>query len=129
MLKIKDIMTINPFRMDAHQTIREAVGLMTEKRIGSIIVFRGEEIVGILEEGDIVRKVLCMDLNPYVTKVGEIMSVPFIINENCSDDEASEMMVKHRVRHLAVSSDSRIIGIVSMYDLMRPIYTGRSFWT
>ncbi len=129
MLKVKDIMTINPLKIDANQPVREAVRLMSEKKIGSIIVVKGDEIVGILEEGDIVRNVLCKDLNVYVTKIGEVMSVPFIINEENSDDEASEMMVKHRVRHLAVSSDSKIIGIVSMYDLMRPIYTGRSFWT
>ncbi len=122
-------MTINPLKIDANQPVREAVRLMSEKKIGSIIVVKGDEIVGILEEGDIVRNVLCKDLNVYVTKIGEVMSVPFIINEENSDDEASEMMVKHRVRHLAVSSDSKIIGIVSMYDLMRPIYTGRSFWT
>lgn len=129
MLKVKDIMTINPLKVDAGQTVREAVRLMSEKKIGSIIVVKGDEIVGILEEGDIVKNVLCKDLNVYVTKIGEVMSVPFIINEENSDDEASEMMVKYRVRHLAVSSDSKIIGVVSMYDLMRPIYTGRSFWT
>jgi CBS domain-containing protein len=129
MLKVKDIMTINPLMVDADQTVREAVRLMSEKKIGSIIVTKGDDIVGILEEGDIVRNVLCKDLNVYVTKIGEVMSIPFIINEESSDDAASEMMVKFRVRHLAVSSDSKIIGIVSMYDLMRPIYTGRSFWT
>jgi CBS domain-containing protein len=129
MLKVRDIMTINPLKVDAGQTVREAVRLMSEKKIGSIIVVKGDDIVGILEEGDIVRNVLCRDLNVYVTKIGEVMSVPFIINEEKSDDEASEMMVKYRVRHLAVSADSKIIGIISMYDLMRPIYTGRSFWT
>lgn len=129
MLKVKEIMTINPFKIEANQTVRDAVRMMTEKKIGSIIVFKDHEIVGILEEGDIVRNVLCKDLNPYVTKVEQVMSVPFIINEDRSDDEASEMMVRHRVRHLAVSSDSRVTGIISMFDLMRPIYTGRSFWT
>jgi CBS domain-containing protein len=129
MLKVRDIMTLNPLRIDSDRTVREAVQIMTENKIGSITVFKGKEIVGILEEGDIVRNVLCKDLNPYVAKVGEVMSVPLIISEECSDDEVSELMAKHRVRHVAVSSDSRIIGIVSMYDLMRPIYTGRSFWT
>jgi CBS domain-containing protein len=129
MLRVREIMTINPCGIQADQTVREAITLMAEKKIGSLIVFKGNDIVGILEEGDIVRNVLCHDLNVYVTKVSDVMSVPFIIHEEQSDDEASEMMVKHRVRHLAVASDSKIIGIVSMYDLMRPIYTGRSFWT
>jgi CBS domain-containing protein len=129
MLKVRDIMTTNPLRIEADQTVRDAIRLMTEKKIGSLIVFKGNEIIGILEEGDIVRNVLDKDLNPYVTRVEEVMSEPLIISEDCSDDEVSDLMVQHRVRHVAVSSNSHIIGIGSRYDLMRPIYTGRSFWT
>ncbi|MHB8483034.1 MAG: CBS domain-containing protein [Nitrospiria bacterium] len=128
MVKIKEIMTRNPVKVDASKTVREAINIMAEKKIGSLIVCKGDEIVGILEEGDVVRNVLAKDLNPYVTKVEEVMSVPFIINEDRSDDEASDMMVERHVRHLAVSEDSKIIGLISMYDLIRPVYLGKSFW-
>ena len=129
MVKVKNIMTRNPVKVDAGKTVREAINIMAEKKIGSLIVCKGEEIVGILEEGDVVRNVLAKDLNPYVTKVVQVMSVPLVINEDRSDDEASEMMMEHRVRHLAVSEDSKIIGLISMYDLIRPVYSGKSFWT
>lgn len=56
------------------------------------------------------------------------MSVPFIIDEEKPDDEASDMMNRHHVRHLAVSSNSTIAGIISMLDLIRPVYSGKSFW-
>lgn len=129
MVKVKQIMTKNPVKIDSKSTVREISTLMSEKRLGSVLVCKGDEIIGILEEGDIIRKVLAKDLNPYVTKVEDVMSVPFVIDENKSDDDASNMMFEHKVRHLAVSANSKIEGIISMYDLIRPIYGGKSFWT
>ena len=129
MVKVKQIMTKNPVKVDAQKTVREAVNIMTEKKLGSLLVCKGNEIVGILEESDIIRNVLEKDLNPYVVKVEAVMSVPFVIDEEKTDDEASDMMFQRKVRHLAVSVDSKIGGIVSMQDLIRPVYTGRSFWT
>ncbi|HXN07725.1 MAG TPA: CBS domain-containing protein [Nitrospiria bacterium] len=121
-------MTKNPVKIDSKKTVREAVNLLTEKKLGSLMVCRGEEIIGILEESSIVRNVVARDLNPYVVKVEEVMSDFQVIDEEKSDDEASEMMQQSRVRHLAVSSDSKIVGIVSMQDLIRPVYSGKSFW-
>ncbi|MBI1822401.1 MAG: CBS domain-containing protein [Nitrospirae bacterium] len=129
MVKVKQIMTKNPVKIDANKTVREAINVMADKKFGCLMVCKGEEIVGVIEEADIIRKVLAQDLNYYVTKVEQVMSVPLIINEDKSDDEASDMMVEHKVRHLAVAEDSKVIGIISMYDLMRPIYSGKSFWT
>jgi CBS domain-containing protein len=131
MVKLKQIMTKDPVKIDAGKTIREAINLMVEKKLGSVMVFKEKsgEIVGILEESDIIRNVLAKDLNPYVVKVEQVMSVPFVIDEEKSDDEASDLMSQKKVRHLAVSSHSKIIGIVSMQDLIRPVYSGKSFWT
>ena len=129
MVKVKQIMTKNPVKVDSKKTVREVSTLMSERKLGSVLVCKGVEIIGILEEGDIIRNVLAKDLNPYVTKVEEVMSVPFVIDEDKTDDEASNMMFQNKVRHLAVSANSKIEGIISMYDLIRPIYEGKSFWT
>jgi CBS domain-containing protein len=126
---VKEIMTTNPVRVEASQTVREAVKIMTEKTIGSIFVYKKGEIVGILEEGDILKKVLCKDLNPYVTKVEEVMSPLHTINEDKMDDEAGQMMIERGVRHITVSENSKVVGVISMFDLMRPIYTRKSFGT
>jgi CBS domain-containing protein len=131
MVKLKQIMTKDPVRIEAGKTIREAVTLMVERKLGSVMVYQEKngEIIGILEESDVVRNVLAKDLNPYVVKVEEVMSIPFVIDEEKNDDEASELMSQKKVRHLAVASHSKIVGIVSMQDLIRPVYSGRSFWT
>jgi CBS domain-containing protein len=129
MVKIKEIMTKNPVKVDAHKTVREAINIMSEKKIGSLLVYMDNKIVGILEESDIITNLLVKDLNPYVVKVETVMSVPFIIHEDNTDNEASDMMFLHKVRHLAVSVNGKIGGVLSMQDLLRPVYSGRSFWT
>ena len=129
MIKVKDIMTKNPVMVPGEKTVREAIHIMAEKKLGSLMVYKGDKVVGLLEEADLIRNVLEKDLNLYVITVEEIMSVPFIINGEKSDNEASDLMKQHHVRHLAVSENSKITGIVSMLDLIRPVYSGKSFWT
>lgn len=129
MIKVKEMMTKKLFKADADRTVREAIQLMTEYQVGSLLVQRGKEIVGIFEESDILKKVLVRDLNPYVTRIEEVMSIPFVIDQEKTDDEASDLMVQQNVRRLVVSDGSSIVGIVSMQDLLRPVYAGKSFWT
>ena len=129
MIKIKQIMTKNPVKVEAQKTVREVINLMSEKTLGCLLICKGDNIVGMIEEADIIRKVLGKDLNPYVTKAEEVMSVPLVIDQEKTDNEASDMMFQNHVRHLAVTEDSKIIGIVSMYDLIRPVYGGKTFWT
>jgi CBS domain-containing protein len=128
MIKVKDIMSKNPAKIEAVKTVRDACALMTQLKLGSLMVCKGKEIIGILEESDFIRNVLAKDLNPYVTKVERIMSVLYAIDGDKTDDEASEMMCRHNVRHLAVTCHSDIAGIISMLDLIRPVYSGKSFW-
>lgn len=122
-------MSKNLMKVDGTLTIRKAVDIMTANNIGSLIVCNDGDIIGILEERDIIKKVLGRDLNIYVTRVSEVMSVPLLIDSEETDDDASEMMNQNKVRHLAVSEDSRIIGIVSVADIARPIYGGKFLWS
>ncbi|MFI5305212.1 MAG: CBS domain-containing protein [Nitrospiria bacterium] len=65
---------------------------------------------------------LAKDLNPYVATVESVMSIPFGVEEDKSDNEASDMMSRNKIRHLFVSYGSEIIGIVSTQDLLRTVY-------
>jgi len=127
-MKIKEIMTRSPVTIEADRTIRDASIIMAQMKLGCLMVSRGKEIVGILEESNIIRNGLAEDLNPFNTRIAQVMSAPWIIDEECSDDEASQMMGQYHVRHLAVTSKTKIAGIISMLDLIRPIYSGKSFW-
>ena len=129
MIKVKEIMTKKLVVVEADSVIREAIQIMSERKLGSVLVRRGKEIVGILEESDIVKNILAKDLNVYVVKVQSVMSIPFMIDEERSDNDASDLMFQKKVRHLVVSDGKGIVGILSMVDLLRPVYTGKSFWT
>lgn len=128
MVTVKEMMTKNPVKVDADKTVREAINIMAEKNLGSLLVYKGNKLVGLLEEGDIIRNVLNKDLNTYVVTVETAMSVPFVIDEKKTDNEANDLMFQNRVRHLAVTNGEQITGIVSMQDLIRPVYTGKSIW-
>ncbi|HXN07549.1 MAG TPA: CBS domain-containing protein [Nitrospiria bacterium] len=128
MVTVKEMMTKNPVKVEADKTVREAINIMAEKNLGSLLVYKGNKLVGLLEEGDIIRNVLNKDLNTYVVTVETAMSVPFVIDEKKTDNEANELMFQNRVRHLAVTNGEQITGIVSMQDLIRPVYTGKSIW-
>ena len=129
MVKVKEIMTKILVIVEADSVVRDAIRIMSEKKLGSVLVRKGKEIVGILEEGDIINNILTRDLNLYVVKAESVMSIPFVIDEDRTDNDASDMMYQNKVRHLAVSDGHIITGILSMADLLRPIYSGKSFWT
>jgi len=129
MVKVKEIMTRNLVVVDANSVVREAIQIMSERKLGSVLVRKGKEIVGIVEDSDIVKNILAKDLNLYVVKVESVMSIPFVIEEDRTDNDASDMMYEKKVRHLVVSNGKEIVGILSMVDLLRPVYAGKSFWT
>ena len=62
-----------------------------------------------------------------MTMMKKVMSVPFIIDGEISHDVAGEMMKQNQVSHLAVSTKSKILGIVSIFELIRPVYSDKSF--
>ncbi len=128
MVKIKEIMSTHLVTVEGCTTVREAVNVMAKEKLGSLLVSKGGEIVGIVEERNMMNG-LVNDLNLYVTAVEAIMSIPFIIDEERTDNDGSDMMFQHKVRHLAVSDGEKIVGILSMADLLRPVYAGKSFWT
>jgi CBS domain-containing protein len=129
MIKVKEIMTRNIVVVDANSSVREAVQIMSENKLGSMLVRKGKEIVGILEESDILKNVVSKDLNLYTVKVETVMSIPFMIDEDRADNDASDLMRYKKVRHLVVSDGKRIVGILSMADLLRPVYAGNMYWT
>ena len=129
MVSVKEIMTKILLSVEADTVVREAIQVMSEKKVGSVLINKGNDIIGILEESDIVKNILAKDLNLYKVKVEAVMSIPFVIDEERTDNDASTMMCQNKVRHLVVSDGKKIVGILSMADLIRPVYAGKSFWT
>ena len=111
----RDIRTISP---DA--TLTEAASLMRDTRIGALLVGAPGSYVGVVSETDLVRKAMAGGLDPGKERVRTIMSSPIITIEiDRSAHEASDLMADKAIRHLAISQDGQIVGIISVRDLLR----------
>jgi signal-transduction protein with cAMP-binding, CBS, and nucleotidyltransferase domain len=108
--------------LSADSTAFDAAKEMSTKVISSIITTDIDKTVGIVTERDLVKQVCAKDLLSSKTPLTAIMSSPLItINKNLLVEEAARIMIKNRVRHLAVEevNDHHIIGLISSTDLIR----------
>jgi len=106
----------------SERMVLEAAQAMAEKRIGSLLVLDAEDIVGIVTETDMVRKVLAAGLPASSTPVGAVMNAPLIqIDIDDTARDASRLMAEKRIRHLAVTEDNKIVGLLSLRDLVKAV--------
>ena len=88
-----------------------------------LFVGPGKEIIGILTETDIVRKVIAGDLNPFTTPVEKVMIRSITVIDSWKRAaKACELMTKNRIRHLPIAEGNKIVGMVSIRDLINPLY-------
>lgn len=101
-------------------TLFEAAKLMRDAKVGALLVYEGGHYSGLVSESDLVRKGLAESRPAQETVVRAVMSSPLLSIEIVSSaHEASEKMAEHGIRHLAVSDDGQIVGILSVRDLLR----------
>lgn len=111
-------------KISLRDSAQKAAAVMAEHGVGSLFVEEDGKVQGIVTETDIVRKVVAANRPLSVTAVGEIMSAPLItIDRARSVAEADELMSRHNIRHLAVTEEGRVVGVLSVRDLLRPIET------
>jgi len=112
--KSGEILTTKP-----EDSVYDAIRLMGEKNIGALVAMENGEIIGVLSERDYSRKVVLQGRTSRDTRVGEIISRPAITV--CSKDgveKCMQLMTSNRIRHLPVVDDGRLVGLVSMGDLV-----------
>ena len=108
-------------------TVFEAIQMMADKNIGAVLVMQKEQLVGILTERDYTRKVALKGKSSKETAVKEILSGELIkVTPAHTVDECMRLMTSHRVRHLPVISGEKILGIVSIGDLVNWIISVQS---
>lgn len=129
MLKVKDRMAPKLNTIPEGSSALDAAKYLTEHRFSSIFIARGERVVGMLTDTDLVRKVMAAGNDGAKMKVEEIMTTTlFSIDLNAALTEANDMMDKHRLRHLAVTENGKIISVISIRDLIHPAYTDGEGW-
>ncbi len=105
--------------VDRDTDVRKAAQVMRDRDIGSVFITRDQEIIGILTDTDLVRRVVAVGADAAKTPVEQIMSAPILtIEENKTILDANDMMAVHHLRHLGVTKDGALVGMISVRDLV-----------
>jgi CBS domain-containing protein len=109
-------------------SVFDALKLMAEKNIGALLVMESDAIVGIVTERDYARKVALLGRSSPLTQVREVMTtaVMFVGPEQMSD-HCMALMTQHRLRHLPVVEGGKLLGLISIGDLVKDIISEQKF--
>ena len=104
------------------ETVLEAIRRLDEHGVGALLVLNGDELVGLFSERDYTRKVILKGLRSQDTPVGTVMSAPVLtISPDATVQQGLSMMTEQYIRHLPVTDDSGVIGVVSIGDLVKAV--------
>ena len=108
------------------QTVYKALEIMADHDIGALLVCDGGKPLGILSERDYARKCALIGHNSRDTRVDEIMTTPVLsATPQNTVDECLALMTQHRVRHLPVLEGEKLVGLVSIGDLVKWVISGQ----
>ena len=110
------------FSIGPDEPVLEAIRLMAEHHIGALLVMKGDELVGIVSERDYARKVILKGRSSADTPVSQIMSSPVVtVSMSNSVQECMQLMTGRRIRHLPVVEGRRVVGMISIGDLVKAV--------
>ena len=109
-------------------SVFDAVKLMAEKNIGALLVMEDVKIVGIITERDYARKIVLIGRSSKETPVRDIMTSPVMyVRPNQTNEECMALMTDNRVRHLPVMDSDKLLGLISIGDLVKDIISEQKF--
>ena len=127
MANIDNHVTRELVALDATTPCREAAKIMAERKIGAVAVREGGKVVGIVTERDMVARVLAKGDNGSMP-IGEAMRTDMpSIQPGSSEKECSDLMRDNYTRHLLVEADGKVVGIISMRDVIRLMLDEKQF--
>ncbi len=108
--------------LPASATVLEAIRLMADQQIGSVLVMDGKQLSGIFTERDYARKVVLLGRASMNTPISEIMSSPVkTVQREDTVNHCMTLMTQSRIRHLPVVNDGEVIGLLSIGDLVKAV--------
>ena len=121
--KGRDVWSVRP---DA--SVFEAIRLMADREVGALVVIDGTKTVGVISERDYARRMVLEGRSSKDTRVEEIMTSRVIYAEPAqSVEECMALMTEKRIRHLPIMDEGRLVGVISIGDLVKAIITEQKF--
>ena len=115
--RIQNIHSVSP-----QSTVRQALELMADKNIGALLVIEENQLVGMFSERDYARKVVLKGKSSVDTQVQDIMTTEVIcVKVNQTFTECMQTMTDHHIRHLPVMDEQKVIGLISIGDVVKVI--------
>jgi|WetSurMetagenome_2_1015567.scaffolds.fasta_scaffold121096_3 CBS domain-containing protein len=121
MMFVKDLVTNRPvFTVDRNVNVQAAVEHMARNNIGAVSVMDGDRLAGIFSERDVITRVIAKGLNPSATTVGNVMTTDLVVaTADETYDSCLRKMKQASCRHLPVVEGDRLIGFISLRDLLQ----------
>ncbi len=121
--KGRDVWTVSP-----DSTVYDALQVMADKNVGALMVLEDDQVVGVFSERDYARKVILKGKASKDTPVSEIMSTKLVwVRPDQSIEDCMNLMTNRRIRHLAVLEEGRLIGVISIGDVVKAIISEQEF--
>jgi len=110
------------FSVGPETAVLEAIRAMAEHHVGALLVMKGEVLAGIVSERDYARKVILLGRSSSDTPVRDIMTTPVLtVSPETSVEQCMQLVTDKRVRHLPVVEAGRVVGMVSIGDLVKAV--------
>jgi CBS domain-containing protein len=110
----------SPVTVAPDKSVVEALIIMAEKNIGSVVVMENDKYLGIMTERDYSRKVILKEKNSATTKVSEIMSTDLpSVSPGDSMEHCMQLMTEKNIRYMPVFDNNKLMGIISMSDVVK----------
>lgn len=115
------------FAVAPEAPVLEAIKHMAERGVGALLVMRGEQLVGIVSERDYARKVILQGRSSAQTPVSDIMSSPVLtVTADTDVFDCMRLCTDSRVRHLPVIQGNRVMGVISIGDLVKEVISAQA---
>ena len=116
------------YSVEPGDTVLEALRLMADRNIGAVLVRSDEKLEGIFSERDYARKVILLGKTSRETLVSEIMTPRVVsVEPNWTADQCMALMTEKRIRHLPVMEQGRLVGVISIGDVVRAVVDEQQF--
>jgi CBS domain-containing protein len=131
MTKVRDILALkgeDVWSVTPDSSVYDAMKLMAEKGVGALMVILDGEVLGVISERDYARKVILQGRASRTTQVKEIMTTQVLYaHPEQNIEQCMVLMTEKRVRHLPVWDEGRLVGVISIGDLVKSIITEQRF--